>query len=82
MAKLNLLTAASGVFVLVFAGSTCVAAPLSLGADATINATAKMSLIEYTHGRHRACVVGRVPRWGGAIRFHRHVGPNNVPVRC
>jgi hypothetical protein len=82
MGKLNLLTAAGGAFILAFAASTGVTAPLSLGADATIRATAEVNLIEPTHGRHRACVVGRVPRWGGAVRFHRHVGPNNVPVRC
>ena len=81
MTKL-LLAAAGGAFVLAFAGSSGVATPLSLGAGATIAATAEVNLIEHTHGRHRACVVGRVPRSGGAIRFHRHVGPNNVPVRC
>jgi hypothetical protein len=82
MAKLNLLAAVGSAFVLAFVGTTSVAAPLSLGAGATMSAAAEVSLIENTHGRHRACVVGRVPRWGGAIRFHRHVGAAHVPVRC
>jgi hypothetical protein len=82
MSKLSLLAAVSGALVLAFVARTGIAAPLSLGADATISAGAEVSLIEHTHGRHRACVVGRVPRWGGAIRFHRHVGRANTPVRC
>jgi hypothetical protein len=82
MAKLNVLAAVGSAFVLAFVGTTGIAAPLSLGADATMSAAAQVSLIEQTHGTHRACVVGRVPRWGGAIRFHRHVGRNNAPVRC
>jgi len=82
MAKLNLLATVCSVFVLAVVGSTGVAAPPSLGADAMISAAAEVSLIDHTHGCHRACRVGRVPRWGGAIRFHRHVGPACVPVRC
>jgi len=82
MAKLNLLGAVCSAFVLSVVGSTGVAAPLSLGADAMISAAAEVSLIDHTHGCHRACRVGRVPRWGGAIRFHRHVGRNHAPVRC
>ena len=81
MAKLNVLAAVGSAFVLAFVGTTGIAAPLSLGADATMSAAAQVSLIEQTHGTHRACVVGRVPRWG-VVRFHRHVGPRSVPVRC
>jgi len=49
--------------------------------EALAKANAAISWIELTHGCHRACVVGRVPRWA-AIRFHRHAGPHCVPVRC
>jgi hypothetical protein len=59
-----------------------VAAPLSLGADAIIGSTAVLNLVEPTHGTHRACLLGRVSRWGGIVRLHRHVGSAHTPVRC
>jgi hypothetical protein len=40
-----------------------------------------LNMVEQTHGTHRACRLGRVPRWR-AIRWHRHIGVSNVPVRC
>jgi hypothetical protein len=81
MAKLNLLAAVGGALLLAFVARTGMAAPLSLAADATISAAEAVSLIEHTHGRHRACVRGWVPRWG-VVRFHRHSGPHSVAVRC
>jgi hypothetical protein len=33
------------------------------------------------HGTHRACVRGWVPRWA-VVRWHRHVGVTNLPIRC
>ena len=67
--------------VLTFAVNVSVAAPLGHGADAIIKANATLNLVEQAHGTHRACVLGRVPRWG-VVRFHRHVGPAHAPVRC
>jgi hypothetical protein len=81
MTKLSLLAAAGGVLALVLIAKIGVAAPLSQGADATIKAAATLNMVEQTHGTHRACRLGRVPRWR-AIRWHRHIGVSNVPVRC
>ena len=57
------------------------AAPLSYGADALIEASAMLSLVEQAHGTHRGCVRGWVPRWQ-IVRRHHHVGLAHVPVRC
>jgi hypothetical protein len=81
MTKLNRLAAVAGGLALAIVTTTAPTAPLGQGADALFKATATISSIELTHGCHRACVVGRVPRWA-AIRFHRHVGASCVPVRC
>jgi hypothetical protein len=81
MTKSNPLAAAVGALALVLIAKVCVAAPLSQGADATIKAAAALTMVEQTHGTHRACRLGRVSRWG-VVRWHRHVGLTNLPVRC
>jgi hypothetical protein len=40
-----------------------------------------LTMVEQAHGIHRSCRRGWVSRWG-AVRWHRHIGPGNVPVRC
>lgn len=82
MTRLNRLAALGGLLALPLLAGNGVAAPLGQGADAILKASAGASAIEHVHGCNRACVLGRVPRWGNVIRFHRHVGPNCVPVRC
>ena len=71
----------SAASVLAFVANVSGAAPLSYGADAIIGANATLNLVEQAHSTHRACVLGRVPRWG-VVRWHRHVGLAHVPVRC
>jgi hypothetical protein len=80
--KVNLLAMLGGALALALAATAGVAAPFSQGADATLRAAATLNSIEHVHGTHRACRLGRVPRWGGVVRWHRHVGPRNLPVRC
>ena len=82
MSKVNRSAGVVGGLALVLVAKTVVATPLGQGSDALIKANATMGSIELTHGCNRACRLGRVPRWGGAIRLHRHVGPNCIPVRC
>ena len=82
MSRWNVLAAVGGALALALVAGGGVAAPFSQGADATLRAAATLSLIEEVHGCHRVCRLGRVPRWGNAIRLHRHVGPACVPVRC
>jgi hypothetical protein len=82
MTRLKILAGIGGGLALAFVAGACAAAPLSQAADATVRAVATMNLIEQVHGCHRACSLGRVQRWGGILRLHRHVGPACVPVRC
>jgi len=81
MTKMNLLAAAGGALALVFIAKTGLAAPLSQGTDATIKAAATLTMVEQTHGTHRACRLGWVSRWR-VTRWHRHIGVTNLPVRC
>jgi hypothetical protein len=79
--KLNQLATFGAAVALASVANVSGAAPLSDGADAIIEANATLSLVEQTHGTHRVCVRGWVPRWR-IVRRHRHVGPARVPVRC
>jgi hypothetical protein len=81
MTKLTRLAAIAGPLALALVIRIGPAAALGQGADALLKASAATSSVELTHGCHRACVVGRVPRWA-AIRFHRHAGPRCLPLRC
>jgi hypothetical protein len=81
MTKLILFAAFGGALALLFTISTSVALPLSQGAEATIDSAATLSTIEQVHGTHRSCRLGRVWQWG-VVRWHRHVGSRNSPVRC
>ena len=81
MTRLNQLATFGAAGALAFVANVSSAAPLSHGADAIIKANATLNLVEQAHGTHRACVRGRVPRWG-VVRWHRHVGLAHVPVRC
>ena len=82
MTKVNRLAAVLGGLALALVANNVPATPLGQGSNALVKANATMAPIELTHGCNRACRLGRVPRWGGVIRLHRHVGPNCIPVRC
>lgn len=81
MNKLILSVVVGGALALPLTISTSLALPLSLGAEATIESAATLSTIEQVHGSHRSCRLGRVWQWG-VVRWHRHVGSRNSPVRC
>ena len=81
MRKLILSAAVGGALALPLTISTSVALPLSLGAEATIESAATLSTMEQVHGIHRSCRRGWVWQWG-VVRWHRHVGLRNSPVRC
>jgi hypothetical protein len=80
--NLILSVAVGAALMLVLPMHASTALPLGLGAEATIESAATLTTIEQVHGTHRACRIGRVWQWGGVVRFHRHVGPRNAPVRC
>jgi hypothetical protein len=78
----KVLAAVGGLLMVTLVAGDSRATPLSQGADAMIRAAATVGSIEQVHSCHRVCRLGRVPRWGGVARLHRHVGPNCLPVRC
>jgi hypothetical protein len=60
------------------------ATPLSnaaAGVQSVAGNTADSSLIP-VHECNRVCERGPVEEWGGAIRWHRHVGRECRPVHC
>ena len=81
MTRLNQLATFGPAVALAFVANVSGAAPLSHGANAIIEGNATLNLVEQVHGTHRACVRGWVHRWG-IVRWHRHVGPTHLPVRC
>ena len=82
MVKSILSATVGGALALAITTQAGVAVPLSLGAEATIQSAATLNTIEQAHGTHRSCRLGRVWQWGGRVRWHRHVGSRNAPVRC
>lgn len=83
MTKLAPLAIVGGALALALLAKISAAAPLGQPADHGLNAaTATLSVVEQAHGTHRACRRGPVARWGGAVRWHRHVGVAHTPVRC
>jgi hypothetical protein len=74
-------TLAAGV--LVFGVATMVQAmPLTNSAAGLKAAADDTSLIEHVDACNRVCRKGPVEEWGGAVRWHRHVGKACKPVKC
>ena len=72
----------AGVLVLGLATATAQALPLA-GAAAGLNAAAnETGLITRVDSCNRVCRKGPVEEWGGAVRWHRHVGKACRPVKC
>jgi hypothetical protein len=67
--SLGLLTTAQGMPL------TNSAAGLKAAADGTV-------LVEHVDACNRVCRKAAVPEWGGAVRWHRHVGKACRPVKC
>jgi hypothetical protein len=70
----------AGVLALGLATATAQALPFSAAGP---NAAAKETgLIEHVDACNRVCREGPVEEWGGAVRWHRHVGKACRPVAC
>ena len=63
-------------------GQPGVAGPLAQSADAIAKGAITIDEVVKVHGCNRVCRLGPVPRWGGIVRWHRHVGPAREPIRC
>jgi hypothetical protein len=70
----------AGVLALGLATITAQAVPLAAaGVSAAANET---SFITHVDACNRVCRKGPVEEWGGAVRWHRHVGKACQPVKC
>jgi hypothetical protein len=58
------------------------ASPFASSAAALKATTSEAGVVEQVHACNRVCERGRVEEWGGAIRWHRHVGKTCHPVSC
>ena len=69
--------------VLAFALTTMAQAiPLTNSAAGLKAAADDTSLIEHVDACNRVCRKGPVEEWGGAVRWHRHIGKACKPVKC
>jgi hypothetical protein len=72
----------AAVLALGLATATAQAVPLA-GAAAGVGAAAnETGLITHVDACNRVCRKGPVEEWGGAVRWHRHVGKACRPTKC
>jgi len=72
----------AGVLALSLATATAQSVPLA-GSAAGVSAAAKETgLITHVDACNRVCRKGPVEEWGGAVRWHRHVGKACRPTKC
>ncbi len=74
------LTAAALAFGFVSVASQ--AMPLTNAAAGLKAAGEESNLIERVDACNRYCRKGSVEEWGGAVRWHRHVGKACRPIHC
>lgn len=72
----------TGALVLGLMTAVAQAVPLTNSAAGLRAAADDTGLIENVDACNRVCRKGAVPEWGGAVRFHRHVGKACRPVNC
>ena len=58
------------------------ATPLNSSAVGLNAAMDETGLVQHVDACNRVCRNAPVPEWGGAVRWHRHVGKACKPVKC
>ncbi len=81
MIRFQALSLISGALTFGLTIGVAQATPLSNVAAGLQVAAGDSSLIQ-VHECNRVCERGPVEKWGGAIRWHRHVGRACRPVGC
>ncbi len=81
MTRFNAMTL-TGVLALGLMTAVAQAVPLTNSAAGLRAAADDTGLIENVDACNRVCRKGPVPEWGGAVRYHRHVGKACRPVKC
>ncbi len=72
----------AGVLALGLATSTAQAVPLAGSAAGVSAAANETGLVTHVDACNRVCRKGPVEEWGGAVRWHRHVGKACRPTKC
>jgi hypothetical protein len=72
----------TGVLALGLMTAVAQAVLLTNSAAGLRSAADNTGLIENVDACNRVCRKGPVPEWGGAVRYHRHVGKACRPVKC
>jgi hypothetical protein len=62
--------------------ATAHASPFANLASALEVTSENAGVIEQVHACNRVCERGAVEEWGGAVRWHRHVGKACHPISC
>ena len=79
--RIHGMTLTAGALLLGLATATQ-AMPLTNSAVGLKAAADDTALIEHVDACNRVCRKAPVPEWGGAVRWHRHVGKACRPARC
>jgi hypothetical protein len=72
----------AGVLALGLMTAMAHATPLMNSAAGLKAAADDTTVIEHVDACNRACRKGPVEEWGGAVRWHRHIGNACRPIRC
>ena len=82
MTRFHGTTLTAGVLAFGLVAAAAQAMPLTNSAAGLKAAADDASLIEHVDACNRVCRKAAVPEWGGAVRWHRHVGKACKPVKC
>jgi len=80
--RFHVLTLTAGVLAFGLMGGMAQAITLGNSAAGIKAAAEESSLIEHVDACNRVCRKGPVEEWGGAVRWHRHVGKACRPTKC
>jgi hypothetical protein len=72
----------TGALAFGLASGVAQAVPFANSAAGLKAAAEESNLIEHVDACNRVCRKGPVEEWGGAIRWHRHVGKACRPIHC
>jgi hypothetical protein len=75
-------TTIAGALALGLATAAAQALPLASSATGLNAAADETGPIAHVDACNRVCRKAPVPEWGGAVRWHHHVGKACRPVKC
>ena len=82
MTRLHVLTLSGVALVFGLMTAASQAMPATDAAAGLKAAVEESNLVQHVDACNRVCRKGVVEEWGGAVRWHRHVGKACRPVHC